>query len=342
MGLKQSLRKLAYSSGFLHRYHNNKNHDALTVVLFHRVLPENSPEWETADPEWTVTREFFQECLEFFQKHYSVVSFPQVLDHYQNSTPLPGHSLLITFDDGWKCNLKHAAPLLSQFGFPAVVFVTSGAMGKSILSWQEALFALWKSGKLDDGKIAAMSQVLNMALPTGITSRAQYNQLLGILRGLPPKKRRLLDPSLIKWTEDLPGVPLMLEKEELIQLQEHGIHIGSHGVTHESLVRVDDAHQELQTSRQTLEAIPGQDQPILCFSPPQGQYDQETLKTAYTLGYQCACTNRSGLNPVCQHDGIIDLGRINIDQPYLLNERGTLDASKLASLLFRQPILDHV
>jgi len=341
VGLKQSLRKLAYSSGFLHRYHRKKNHDALTVVLFHRVLPKDNPEWDTADPEWSVTLEFFRECLQFFQQHYSVVSFPQVLDHYQHGAPLPGHPLLITFDDGWKCNLKYAAPLLSEFGFPAIVFVTSGALGKPILSWQEALFALWKSGKLDDAKVSTMSQTLGMELPKEITSRAQYNRLLGILRGLHPEKRRLLDPALLEWAGDLPDVPFMLEHEEVVQLRDHGLHIGSHGISHESLVKVDDVHHELRVSRQILEELVGQDQPVLCFSPPQGQYDQQTLDAAHSLGYQCACTNRTGINAICRHDGIINLGRINIDQPYLLNKQGDLDASKLASLLFRQPILEQ-
>lgn len=340
MGLKQSLRKLAYSSGFLHQYHKKKNHDALTVVLFHRVLPKDAPEWDTADPEWSVTLEFFRECLQFFQQHYSVVSFPQVLDHYQQGVPLPSRPLLITFDDGWKCNLKHAAPLLSEFGFPAIVFITSSALGKSILSWQEALFALWKIGKLDDAKISAMSQTLGMELPTEITSQAQYDRLLGILQGLHLEKRRLLDPALMAWAEDLPGVPFMLEHEEVIQLQDHGLHIGSHGISHESLVKVDDVHHELRVSRQMLEELVGQEQPILGFSPPHGQYNQQTLDAAHALGYQCACTSRTGINAICRHDGIINLGRINIDQPYLINKRGRLDASKLASLLFRQPKLD--
>ena len=341
MSLKQSLRKFTYHSGLLPHYHKKKNQDALTVVLFHRVLPEGCPEWDTADPEWTVTSEFFEECLQFFQKHYSVVSFPQVLDNYLHGAALPDHPLLITFDDGWKCNLQHAAPLLSKFDFPAIVFITSGALGRTILSWHEALYALWKGGDLDDDKISAMSGVLDMELPTGVTDKKTYVQLLGILRKLPPGKRSQLDPLLLKWTADLPGTPLMLDKHEIAQLQEQGFHIGSHGVSHESLVRVDDVHHELHVSRQALEEITGQDQPILCFSPPQGQYDQRTLEAAHKLGYRCACTNRTGLNTTSRHEGIIDLGRVNIDQPYLLNQRGMLDPSKLASLLFRLPILDH-
>ncbi len=48
----------------------------------------------------------------------------------------------------------------------------------------------------------------------------------------------------------------------------------------------------------------------------------------------------SGVLKKTQKGVVPDLGRINIDQPYLTNKKGRLDPSKLALLLFRRPIAD--
>jgi len=339
--LKKSLKQIAYHSGLLHQHHRRRNREALTVVLFHRVLPPDSPEWAGADPEWTVSTDFFEDCLDFFRKHYRVVGFPQVMDNYLGRGALPENPLLITFDDGWKCNLRHAAPRLKKFGFPAMLFVTTGAMGKPILSWQEALYALWKTDSLDRQKIHSMEERLDRSLPYPVSGEDGYHRLLGILRSLEPRLRSRVDQLLMEWIGDLPGLPYMLTHEELLELQEQGFHLGTHGVSHESLIHVDDAHGELHISREVLNEITGNREPVLCFSPPQGLYDDHILTSAEKAGYLCACTSRKGLNATSRPQGFIDLGRININQMALENTRGRLDRAKLAALLFRQPILEY-
>ncbi len=339
--MKRTLKHIAYHSGLLHQHHRRRNRKALTVVLFHRVLPPGSPEWAGADPEWTVSTDFFEDCLRFFRRHYNVVGFPEVMNNYLEHTPLPDNPLLITFDDGWKCNLQHAAPLLKKFGFPAMLFVTTGALGKPILSWQEALYALWKTGSLEQHRLRELEKLLDTKLPHDATGESNYEELLGILRRLPPLVRRRIDERLTEWTTDLPGLPYMLTHEELEQLQEQGFHLGTHGVTHESLIHVEDAHGELHISRQTLKEITGNREPVHCFSPPQGLYDQNTLKDAEKAGYLLACTSRKGLNSTRRREGFIDLGRININQLSLKKANGRLSRPKLAALLFRQPILEY-
>jgi len=338
--MKKIIRQAAYHSGLLHRHHQKRNKDTLTVVLFHRVLPKGSPEWEGADPEWTVTTDFFKDCLFFFRKHYSVVSFPEVLDNYQGRGRLPNNPLLITFDDGWKCNLKNAAPLLGKLDFPAMLFVTTGATGKPILSWQEALFALWKTKNLDKQKIDSLAELTGIALPYPVATEAEYRKLISTLRNLPLDTRCRLSVQLSNWTDKLPGLPYMLNEKELLELQKHRFHFGTHGLSHEPLVDVKNSHRELHLSSQALSKITGNGETIRCFSPPHGLYNEELLATAAKTGYLCACTSRKGLNHTQECSGFIDLGRININQLALMNGRKKLDPSKLAALLFRQPILE--
>ena len=46
--------------------------------------------------------------------------------------PLPPGALCLTFDDGYRDNLEHAAPILEHFGFSATVFLVTGHMGSAV------------------------------------------------------------------------------------------------------------------------------------------------------------------------------------------------------------------
>src|SRR5439155_1761771 len=121
--------------------------DALTVVMFHRVIDRADPDFELADPEYTVEPDLFDQLLGFFRDQYSVVSLADVMDAADQRRRLPRHPLLITFDDGWADNLRYAAPLLSRRGLPAVIFVVAEALLSPANSWwQEQIFAAARSG----------------------------------------------------------------------------------------------------------------------------------------------------------------------------------------------------
>ncbi|MGZ4155385.1 MAG: polysaccharide deacetylase family protein [Actinomycetota bacterium] len=92
----------------------------LRVLMYHKVndVPENSV---------TVPVGLFDEQMaQLGDLGYQPVELDAVLDHYLLGTPLPAGAVLITFDDGYRDNLKNAAPVLEKHGYPAVVFVPVG------------------------------------------------------------------------------------------------------------------------------------------------------------------------------------------------------------------------
>jgi len=92
----------------------------LRVLMYHKVndLPEN--------PLSVPTAVFDQQMSLLGDLGYTVVSLDDVLDHYAEGTPLPSQAVLITFDDGYRDNLRNAAPILRKHGYPAVLFVPIG------------------------------------------------------------------------------------------------------------------------------------------------------------------------------------------------------------------------
>jgi hypothetical protein len=138
--LKDGLRTALYRSGALGAWHRWRNRRALTVLMFHRVLPNDDPAFPLAEREFTFTLDGFRRTLDFVQRHYSVVSLDDLQRARMGLAALPSNPLLITFDDGWRDTLIHAAPELARRCLPAVLFLASEVVElDSPRWWQDAL-----------------------------------------------------------------------------------------------------------------------------------------------------------------------------------------------------------
>ena len=62
---------------------------------------------------------------------------------------LPRNALAITFDDGYRDNLTHAAPILARLGLPATIFLATGFIGTAEVPWFDRLAQGFKKSTLD-------------------------------------------------------------------------------------------------------------------------------------------------------------------------------------------------
>jgi len=98
------------------------------------------------------------------------------------------------------------------------------------------------------------------------------------------------------WDPEGPRKPL-LTADQVRQVAEAGMEIGSHGLAHISLVGIGDAGQvsELRDSRAALREISGQ--PVAGFCYPYGHVDSRTAAQVRAAGYDYGCAIwRSELN----------------------------------------------
>ena len=72
------LKRAVYELGVLDVYHRVRNRTHFTCVIFHRVLPRDSAEWQYADRNYTLDTETFAACLEFLQRHYNPITLAQL------------------------------------------------------------------------------------------------------------------------------------------------------------------------------------------------------------------------------------------------------------------------
>ena len=83
---------------------------------YHLVLPLDAFEWQMA----------------YLARHRQVVPLESIVGGHVPSGP---PAVAITFDDGFRSVLTHAAPILRRYGFPATLFVPTTWIG-NVMGWE--------------------------------------------------------------------------------------------------------------------------------------------------------------------------------------------------------------
>jgi peptidoglycan/xylan/chitin deacetylase (PgdA/CDA1 family) len=327
-GLKDAAKRFTHAAGGFPTYHALRNERALTVLTFHRVLPPSDPRAHDADPEWTISLDGFADCVTFARKHFTVIGLDEVLEARRRGTALPPRPALLTFDDGWADNAEHAVPVLEATKTPAVIFVTSDAVGQEVMFWREGLRAAMRGGRFDDEIWNALWASTSAApLPK---NEENLEALLERIFDLGRAKR---DAALAPWRTRLhDGRRHMMTAEQLKDVHRRGIGIGTHGRRHEPLSRCEDLDDELAQPRQHLTEILGA--PVTTLALPHSRFTPDVLRRAERAGYELVFTGAPELTPTRVIP--FTIGRVPITPGSFSDEQGRFRPERLALHLFRR------
>lgn len=108
---------------------------SLPVLMYHDVSIALKGVHRYGLPNYYCTSpELFREQLRALQAN----EYRAVLYHDAPHVRKDKKVVLITFDDGWKGNVRYAVPILREFGFTAVFFVTVGSIGsQDYMNWDD-------------------------------------------------------------------------------------------------------------------------------------------------------------------------------------------------------------
>lgn len=97
------------------------------IVAFHRVRDDGD-----ISDGLTVGSRMFESYCRFFKRFFNVVPLTELVSTLESGLA-PNRALAITFDDGYKDNFLHAAPVLEKLSLPATFFVVSRWIGTEIV-----------------------------------------------------------------------------------------------------------------------------------------------------------------------------------------------------------------
>ncbi|HVC55301.1 MAG TPA: polysaccharide deacetylase family protein [Stellaceae bacterium] len=105
----------------------------IPILLYHSIANDGPSE---LDP-YRVTPAVFRQHLRLLRRlGYHSISLDEWAACIAARTPLRGRPVVITFDDGYKNFIKHAAPLLERADFRATVFVATERVG-GVADWDK-------------------------------------------------------------------------------------------------------------------------------------------------------------------------------------------------------------
>jgi peptidoglycan/xylan/chitin deacetylase (PgdA/CDA1 family) len=265
---------------------------AFQVLTYHRVNDE-------ADPFFaSVPTPVFERHMAHIARAYRVLPLEEMVACSQRGS-LPRNALAITFDDGYRDTLTHAAPVLERLGLPATIFLATGFIGTPNVAWSDRLAMALKTTTTT---LVATPWGSTLSLASRADRLGAFGQIVGYLKGQPDGQ---LNAHLDRLLGGLGGSDqpcfkgLMLDWDDVTSLAGLGFSVGAHTVNHPILSRIspDRAWIEIEGSRAMIDAACGRSP--RAFAYPNGtreDYTEGIAQMVRKAGFACAVTTRFGLN----------------------------------------------
>lgn len=272
------------------------------VVAYHRVLPVSAG-LDLSQAGLVVTTPTFRRQLLLLRRLFHIVPLASA-----SKSEDPG-LCAITFDDGWADNHEEALPVLRELALPATLFVTTGFVGTDRLFWPERLTDLLagpERRRLDPGAIDGLRAPVRSALLGAARAPAArlpdaIDRLIEAAKQMEDGEREQMLDILARHLGRSPArsKARLLSWSQVLELADAGIEIGSHGVTHTILTRLEvpRASAEIRESREAVARELGT--PPASFAYPNGDATPELARAVRDAGYERAVVTDRDPGPDC-------------------------------------------
>lgn len=268
----------------------------------------------------------FERQIIYLKKYYHIVSLSKGLeliqgdnDNARNARPF----VSITIDDGFSDNYYGAFPILRKHGIPATIFLSTDFIDNGRPPWPTQIVkTLRRTLKTQT------SFPFSMPISTEHEKSMAIKIIKGSWRSITPEERFELLEGLGKHLNVSPESEILpLNWDQIREMKEFGIEIGSHTVYHSMLPAIDrdPVLTELVISKRRIEEET--DMECSFFSYPDGSWNDDSRFSVIKTGYKGAVTQDWGSNS--RHQDKYSLKRIEI--PY--NEKLEVFACRV-TLLF--------
>ena len=299
--LKTCLAAVAYYSGaflLVRLIHRHLFGPGIKILYYHRVSEAAPASGQLKPTPLAVGK--FEDHLRHLRRFYHVIRLEEAVESLASGRPFPPHSVVITFDDGYRDNLTLALPKLEKHGLPATLFVVSGAIdGKPLWldqvdSWfQESTVSTLRFSKID----------AELSLETLAERREALGRVRSVLKTLPSRE---LGPALLELRGALaisgpdrqPAEAAVLTWDELRRMAASGlITLGAHTMTHRLLPTLEREEMRWEVAESCRRLSQELNQPVRFFAYPGGAYNSAAQAIIQEAGLVACATKGAGFNP---------------------------------------------
>jgi peptidoglycan/xylan/chitin deacetylase (PgdA/CDA1 family) len=299
MGKKELLSQVLYRSGLL-RVAASVASSGLTILTYHRIRPDGPSGPLLFDEDvFGPAQSYFDQQIKWLKQNTTVLSERELLTLIDNPHSTgSGRYTAVTFDDGYRDNYDLAYPVLRANSIPAIFFVCPCLLEERRVGWWDLIAYLVK----ESAKPAI--ELRGEILPFGESKTSSIRRLHGWMKSLPDHETADLLENLSQSTEvPLPSIEVQSDQlmtwEQVIEVSQHGVAIGSHTHTHRVLATLNEKQQlwELRESKAALERRLGQEVSTIAYPAGRhGNFTAASMRIAEQCGYRSAFSFHSGGN----------------------------------------------
>lgn len=286
------LSRAGLGGALVHAVGRARRRPGFAILTYHRVNDEADPFLDS------LSTEVFERQVAYVARYYTVLTVEDLVERMARDR-LPRNAVAITFDDGYRDTLTHAAPILARHGVPATVFLASGFIGTADIPWYDRLALGFKLTR-EQAVTTPWGDALQLDTPEA--RLRSLRQSRGYLKGIPEETAR---QDLDRLVAQLGSIEqryfknAMLTWDDVHALAGLGFSIGGHTISHPILSRVSPARawQEIAGCRSMIAEACGR-RPR-AFAYPNGgaaDYTAAVVELVRQAGFACAATTRFGMN----------------------------------------------
>lgn len=251
------------------------------VLMYHRII--DKPFIYGLSPSE------FEKQIAYIAKRFRVVSVETLIEEIKQDTVKP-YTLALTFDDGHYDFYENAWPILKKYRIPASLYITTGFVDGTTWLWPDLLkYTLLNSNKsqasllplgllpLDkDSVLETWHRVGDYCLTLSSSERLQCIRALAEVANIKLPTSPAAPFHAVTW-------------EQLAEMQQEGLTIGSHTVSHPILSSLTTAeiNDELLSSAEVIQNKLGHFPKGICY--PNGRLsdiNDDVLAQAKAIGYE--------------------------------------------------------
>lgn len=317
---RRALAYALYYSGVLSLLAAYALRNRLVVLTYHRVLPEDADTFSA--PGIIVRPETFSRHMRFIARFFRPLQAADLAAALAGDGAQLSRRCLVTFDDGWRDNLTHALPAITEHHVPILLFVATRFIGSADCFWQEkasrAMFTLARA----NGAAATLREQLGLntlADRSEETTRLLIQQRIARLKSESPTALADYQKRLWAACQSI-GAPCVaagddrfLTWENIQEMVASGVvAIGSHAASHRPLTTLTDAQirEELEEAAARIGRGAGRSPELLAY--PNGDVNDEVVRAVAAAGAAIAFTTQAGT--VRRGDDPLRLKRINVHE----------------------------
>ena len=299
------------------------NRDSVAILMLHGIMDEEVPsEWVPLRPQ--LSRKHFRLILRILSSYYRFIELEEAFGMVSGRLPFQPNRMVLTFDDGYRNQLKHGLPILREFNAPATIFLATGHIDSRKPFWFDRLDYAIQHAHIAGRRLQAGNEIVQFHSHDRNDLRAAFKRLRDSA-----KKARRPDGVMVQEMESLAE---SLEQESGRRLSDiceqddwsalltwpeirtaaaqEAITFGSHTVDHTRIgcAEEDEIRRQLTLSKESIERQTDKECRYFCF--PSGSFSQVSLGVLKECGYEAAVTTQEGLNRRGQN--LFALNRISL------------------------------